>query len=1848
MSTFLLTLASCDFTNSGSYSGSGGVTISGTLVINSIGGFTTTGTVSMTKTAGTATFNGNVGGAALTINGTGGTLNLGSGLTHTFTGVVTLTAGTLNGGSSTLNENAVSGTAWNGTGTVFSAGTGTVNFGAGGAQTLSATATTFNNLTFSNSGTKTLSSATTANGNLTINNGVTVTALAANATMGSLTINSGTLTTSRIITVNGATVITGTINFQTTARADVFSGDITLNSGAVWNEAIAITPTITGSLTNNATTFTASTGLHTFNAASGGTISGATATVIPSVTFTTSYTNSGTLTCATVLNVTGAAVVLTNNGTITATTALSSSGGVTQGTNSTLNIGGTSGITTLTATASGNTVDYNSTTGAQTIKATTYYNLTIDKSGRTGTLGAATAINNNLSVLNGTLADGGFQITGNATGTLTMGANTFLTLGSAATATTFPTNFVAANIALNTTSTVTYNSSVAQTISSVPTYGNLTLTTTLAITKTLDGDLTIVGNLTIGVNNTLSVSGSNYAINIGGNWSSITGSAFTAGTGTVTFNGSGAQQITGTLTPKLFYNLTVANTAGTVTAIRALNIDGDFLMATAGGTFAAGAFTHTVAGNWTISAGTFTNTGSTISFDGTGAQSVSSNQAFNNFTVAKTAGTLTATSALDINGNFLMATAGGTFAAGAFTHTVAGNWTISNGTFTNTGSTISFDGGGAQSVSSNQSFNNLTVAKAGGTLTATTALDLSGNFLMATAGGTFAAGAFTHTVAGDWTISAGTFTNTGSTISFDGGGAQSVTSNQSFNNLTVAKAGGTLTAMSGLNIDGNFLISTAGGTFAAGAFTHNVGGNWTYNAGTFTAGTSTITFDGTTQAIGGTLATTFNNLSISTGTTTASTAPTVSGTFTVSNGATYVHTTATAVPGAAWAFGATSTYTFTNSGATIANITYGNVTINIPSGAMNAAGNLQTVAGTLRIQGTGTGSFALASTQSTTTAISGNLQVDAGTVNFSTGTGAPTIGVAGSVLLYGGTLQPATGTGVPQFNVDGDWTNNGGTFTAGTGTVNLNGSGAQAIGGSTTTTFNNLTISNTSAAVSASTNFNVAGTMTVNASAVFSPGAAVVINSAAAAGTISGSGTVQVTRTAPTADYANQYKFTTNTLAGMTVEYAGTGEVLSNLTYGGLKVSGSIVGAGNTATVGGVFTVTGTFTPTSGTITMNNGSSIVYSGGTLTFYGLSIAASATVTASGSFSVSNTLTLGTGAIFTPSGTVTVNGDVSNSGSHTGAGAILLSGGSATHTLSGSGNGSFSNLQLNDAQGSSLSAGMTINGALTLTTGKITTGANTLAISSTGSVSRTSGYVVGNFAKYVSAGSPSLTFEIGDASNYTPVSISFASVSVAGTLTAITTLGDHPNIGTSNVDPAHSVNRYWTLTNTGITFTTYNATFNFVAGDVDAGSDPLTFVVGRYFAGAWTLPTIGARTATSTQATGLTAFSDFQVGQQLGGTFMSVLSGSWSTPGTWDRNSVPVTDADVVIATPVSIDDNTANLKTVTIQNTGVLQGGGSFTLSLGANGGTDFDNSGTFTANSVTVKLNKNSQWVGSGTFNLTTIDFNSNTLTLAFASANTIHLSGSGDPISHPGTLTPGANSAIDYSGTSAQTISSAAGISFNNLQISNGAGVALKSNLSPSGNLTITSGGVLNTGDGSTAYTIAGAGGSTVLTVGANSKLNIGGAGATAGAFPAGFNTYSLDLSSTVEYSNSSSAVQSVSAVPMYCNLLFSGTGSKSLGSGTINAAGNWTNNSTGGTFDAGTSTVNLTGTSKVISGSAASAFSTLTISGSYTINALISVNPLMTVTGSVTVSNGKTLTVTGDLSNDGVFTNDGTVTVQ
>jgi hypothetical protein len=259
-----------DFINNGTFTaGSSPITFSGT-VNQSIAGFTTTGTVTMTKTAGTATLLGNVNGGALTMNTAGGTLNLGIGLTHTFTGNLTRGLGTLNGGSSSL---IIGGTITAGDGFIFNCGSGTVECN-GANQTIftvnsaSPANSAYNNLILSGSGTKTLGSTSgiTTNGTLEIKTGVTLDTTSTNncaVNLGGDFMNSGTFTANAsTVTIFGTKTqsiagftTTGTVAMTKTAGVATLTGDVnagvlTINGvGGTLHLGSGLTHTISGTWT---------------------------------------------------------------------------------------------------------------------------------------------------------------------------------------------------------------------------------------------------------------------------------------------------------------------------------------------------------------------------------------------------------------------------------------------------------------------------------------------------------------------------------------------------------------------------------------------------------------------------------------------------------------------------------------------------------------------------------------------------------------------------------------------------------------------------------------------------------------------------------------------------------------------------------------------------------------------------------------------------------------------------------------------------------------------------------------------------------------------------------------------------------------------------------------------------------------------------------------------------------------------------------------------------------------------------------------------------------------------------------------------------------------------------------------------------------------------------------------------------------------------------------------------------------------------------------------------------------------------------------------------------------------
>ncbi|MBI2313147.1 MAG: hypothetical protein HYU77_11665 [Betaproteobacteria bacterium] len=570
----------------------------------------------------------------------------------------------------------------------------------------------------------------------------------------------------------------------------------------------------------------------------------------------------------------------------------------------------------------------------------------------------------------------------------------------------------------------------------------------------------------------------------------------------------------------------------------------------------------------------------------------------------------------------------------------------------------------------------------------------------------------------------------------------------------------------------------------------------------------------------------------------------------------------------------------------------GNVSVNAVNLANNRAKTLNVGAGTLSVGGSLT--------------LSGSVGNREASLLISTGTAT----VTGSVLIAGTNSNAnITFSGAGTLNVGGNL-QSGATFTASTGTVNFNGGAAQQIG---TYTYNILKVNNAAGAtltgatttsaltigdVTASSVFDDGGFQLTSAGTLNLTSGTFRLGSATTATTFPGFGTLNISA-GTTVEYAAGVAQTVSTTpayqnltfsgAGTKTTAAGTLSVAGNWSVGSttalntnntvVSVTGNFAGTGSVTqgtglvTLGGDWTNTGTFTASSAGVTLTgSGKQITGPAGGISFTTLTVDGTytnnnaGTITVSTALSGTGTLTQGTNATLAIGGTSGIAGLTATANPNT-----VVYNGSAAQTVKAT---TYHHLTINNASGVSLAADTTVNGTLTLQAGNITTGASTVITTATcaSSVSRpggTPGHVIGRLQKAIPTGNSSCTFEVGDATGYTPVDTAFTGVTVAGNVLGTTATPDHPNISTSGINSAKSVNRYWTLTTpaTGSLPTggSYDATFNFLAGDVDGGASTGSFIVKRFSGGTWSSTTTGTRTATSTQATGLTGFGDFAVGE-----------------------------------------------------------------------------------------------------------------------------------------------------------------------------------------------------------------------------------------------------------------------------------------------------------------------------------------------------------------------------------------------
>ena len=235
----------------------------------------------------------------------------------------------------------------------------------------------------------------------------------------------------------------------------------------------------------------------------------------------------------------------------------------------------------------------------------------------------------------------------------------------------------------------------------------------------------------------------------------------------------------------------------------------------------------------------------------------------------------------------------------------------------------------------------------------------------------------------------------------------------------------------------------------------------------------------------------------------------------------------------------------------------------------------------------------------------------------------------------------------------------------------------------------------------------------------------------------------------------------------------------------------------------------------------------------------------------------------------SGDYNIGGNWANSGTFTaGSGVVMFNGASAQDISFAD---AFNNITINKTAGSAiLSSDITVNGTLHFISGKIQTGVNNLVIPSAANITGSgqgTGWVYGNLQKYILAGATSQTYEVGDNTHYSPVTLALSGVTSGGNLTTDVTATDHPNINTSLLNPNKSVNRYFTFINNGVVFTDAAIMLNWVAPDVDPGASTANFKVGKYNGSSWSYPTIASPNPTSIQVTGITSFGSFAIGESL---------------------------------------------------------------------------------------------------------------------------------------------------------------------------------------------------------------------------------------------------------------------------------------------------------------------------------------------------------------------------------------------
>lgn len=705
-------------------------------------------------------------------------------------------------------------------------------------------------------------------------------------------------------------------------------------------------------------------------------------------------------------------------------------------------------------------------------------------------------------------------------------------------------------------------------------------------------DLTMAGDLTISTNGTFDTNGLN--VTVAGDFSNS--GTYTAGSNITTFNGSGAQAATFN-TATAFNSLVVDKSSGTLTlaGTNDATIAGDLTLTS--GTMEDGGRTLTVTGNVTNNA---THTSGTIGTGGIAFTDADHNLTgtgpFGNITLNGTGRTITVGSATTINGDL------------DFNGTVVYNIGSNALTFGDV-STITGTGFSGTKMIRTSSNNNITKNYPASASNFTFPVGISTDYTPVTVNLTANSATGTVTLA-LFDEAHPLTTDAGATellyyYRLSSTGLSGVTSTLIFNYVESDVQGtesayfagrvdaGAWTPNGGDEFDvgitrrvddSNNTITYTGVSFVTGDFTAGEtaefgtpqtyysrnatagsgGGNWE------TAGTWTFNSDGTDSAPLPSTAPAGNNVTIRSGHEVTITANSRSTFALVLDGtlnlvATLSHTFGAITGSGELTLEATASNNFSFPSADISGFTG---TVNY-TGDTNDGTLINTPEGFSALTFTGTSAKNLANVDLD---ITGDWDLSAGTVNQTNNTTT---------------------------NIRGNFNNTGATFNATNGTVIMSGTTAQNITTSSgSSTFNNLTISNTSATVTLQNNITVNGSLTQDASNILDMNASVVggTGSAVINGTLNTSNANGLSGGASTAFANTLSSVALGAASSIVYDAAGAQTVSARTDYNNMEVAGS-----GTKSMNGGLTVGGSLNISAGDLSI--GSNLLTLNGTITGVG---------------------------------------------------------------------------------------------------------------------------------------------------------------------------------------------------------------------------------------------------------------------------------------------------------------------------------------------------------------------------------------------------------------------------------------------------------------------------------------------------------------------------------------------------------------------------------------------------------------------------------------------------------------------